>query len=266
MAFKNIFSSAYAIVENVNYNGPRKSLTFDLVLYRDSFKTVETGRMSYQVHGNRETYEIDSVITAVPAGLEMEAFPADFDFDALAKFKQYLIGNNPTAPEFTEAGSGELKTGMLYLCEIGPQKVTDPENPDGPLVWPKSPGNTYAQLENPDYSDGINDGLEEGDEGYVYQYYDGDQIFNDTKIKYDWGAIGRDQFKIFVDKDGDYWEVTGNIGSGNQVVTQLDAPFLDADWQTWFSATAMDKLNKNISERIYTWLKAKPEYKDAVSI
>ena len=47
MAFKNIFNSDYAIVENVHYNGPRKSLTFDLVQYRDNKKTVETGRMHY---------------------------------------------------------------------------------------------------------------------------------------------------------------------------------------------------------------------------
>jgi len=285
MAFKNIFSSAYAIVENVSYNGSRKSLTFDLVLYRDSNKLQETGRMQYQVDGNMTTFEIESVITAIPAGLDGEALPEDFDFDALATFKPYLVGNNPTAEEFTEAGSGELKTGFQYLCEIGPQKQT---NEAGEEVWGGTLTGENEQLDNPDYdSNEANEFLAAGEvievEGeddivgaadgstdnpnFTPEFIEGEQISIPNKIKYDWGCICRDMDFVFVDKAGDYWEVTGNLGGGNtQVVSQLDAPFLASDWDTWFSATAMDKLNKNISERIYTWLKAKPEYKNAVSI
>jgi hypothetical protein len=266
MAFKNIFSSVYAIVENVNYNGPRKSLTFDLVLYRDSSKHVETGRMSYQVDGNLGTKEIVSVITAIPAGLEMEAYPDDFDFDALATFKPYLVGNSPTADEFTEAGCGELKTGFEYLCEIGPQKVP---NEAGEMIWPQTPTGTFEQVKNPDYDASIDERNADGspNDDWEPEFLDGDEIMTEHKISYAWGALDRTApDTIYVDKDGDYWEVTGNIGSGAQTITQLDAPFLTSDWDTWFSATAMDKVGKNIQERIYTWLKAKPEYKDAVSI
>jgi hypothetical protein len=221
--------------------------------------------MSYQVDGNLGTKEIHSVITAIPAGLEMEALPDDFDFDALATFKPYLVGNNPTADEFTEAGCGELKTGFQYCCEIGPQKSTDN---DGVLQWPQTGTGTYEQIKNPDYDASIDERNADGtpNDDWHPEYIDGDEIMTPGKIKYDWGCLHKDNNCVFVDKDGDYWEVTGNIGSGAQTVTQLDAPFLTSDWETWFSATAMDKLNKNISERIYSWLKTKPEYKDAVSI
>ena len=84
------------------------------------------------------------------------------------------------------------------------------------------------------------------------------------KIKYEWAPLGQGTAYAFLDKDGDYWVVSGNTGSID--VQQIDKPFLTTDWDTWFSSSAMDKLNKNISERIYNWLKAKPEYKAAVSI
>ncbi|SVA00787.1 uncharacterized protein METZ01_LOCUS53641 [marine metagenome] len=283
MAFKNIFSSTYAIVENVNYNGPRKALSFDLVLYRDSHKEVETGRMQYHIDGGLTTFEIDSVITTVPAGLEHEAMPADFDFDVFDTFKPYLIGNNPTHDEFTLAGCGELKTGFQYICEIPPQKDDDGE-------WPSSPTEEHEQIDNPDYDeDNGNEFLAAGEvvevgtaekpeeivgaaDGSTWNPFytplkiDGDQIYEWHKIKYGWGALHRPTDYAFLDKDGDYWIVSGNMGSGSVDVQQVDKPFLDTDWDTWFSATAMDKVGKNISERIYTWLKAKPEYKDAVDI
>jgi hypothetical protein len=289
MAFKNIFSSIYAIVENVHYNGSRKALSFDLVLYRDSHKEVETGRMQYHVDGGLTTFEIDSVITTVPAGLEHEAMPADFDFDVFDTFKPYLIGNNPTHDEFTEAGCGELKTGFQYLCEIPPSKNDDGE-------WPSSPKTdsndnpVYNQIDNPDYDeDNGNEFLAAGEvvevgsaekpeeivgaaDGSTWNPFytplkiDGEQIYTWHKIKYGWGALHKSTDYTFLDKDGDYWIVSGNMGSGLVDVQQVDKPFLDTDWDTWFSATAMDKVGKNISERIYTWLKARPEYKDAVDI
>jgi hypothetical protein len=281
MAFKNIFSSTYAIVENVNYNGPRRELSFDLVLYRDTHKEVETGRMQYRVDGNLTTFEIDSVITDVPSGLEHEAMPADFDFDVFDTFKPYLIGNNPTHDDFTLAGCGELKTGFHYVCEIPPSQDDEGE-------WPSTPTDDHEQIDNPDFdSDNANEFLAAGQvievgtakepeelvgaaDGSTPNPFwtpakiDGEQIYIWHKIKYEWGALARDTAFAFVDKDGDYWVVSGNTGSVD--VQQIDKPFLTTDWDTWFSATAMDKLNKNISERIYTWLKAKSEYKDAVSI
>ena len=284
MAFKNIFSSTYAIVENVNYNGPRKELSFDLVLYRDTHKEVETGRMSYRVEGNLTTFEIDSVITDVPSGLEHEAMPADFDFDVFDTFKPYLIGNNPTHDEFTFAGCGELKTGFQYCCEIAPSQNDDGE-------WPSSPTDEHEQIDNPDYdSDNANEFLAAGQvievgtekepeevvgaaDGSTPNPFwtpakiDGEQIYTWHKIKYEWGALHKSTHYAFLDKDDDYWVVSGNTGENGSVdVQQIDKPFLDTDWEKWFSATAMDKLNKNISERIYTWLKTKAEYKDAVSI
>mgnify|MGYP000096539351 CR=1 FL=1 len=280
MAFKNIFSSAYAIVENITYNGPRRELSFDLVLYRDSHKEVETGRMRYSVDGNLTTYEIDSVITTVPAGLEHEAMPADFDFDVFDTFKPYLIGNNPTHDEFTEAGCGELKTGFQYCCEFPPA----PNSESG--KWPFSYTEEHEQIVNPDFdSDNANEFLASGQvveikgrddvvgaaDGstrnpyYTPEFIEGEeQIIQWHKIKYDWGALHKSTDYAFLDKDGDYWVVSGNTGSID--VQQIDKPFLTTDWDTWFSSSAMDKLNKNISERIYTWLKAKPEYKDAVDI
>jgi hypothetical protein len=284
MAFKNIFNSTYAIVENVTYNGSRKELTFDLVLYRDSHKEFETGRMQYQVNGNLKTFEIDSVITAIPSGIEHEADSEDFDFDVFDTFKPFLIGNNPTAPQFTEAGSGELKTGQQYVCEIPPHKNDDGE-------WPHIFLDEWEQIDNPDYDpDNGNEFLApgevvkfaEGPEGvviedvvgaadgsslnpyYTPEFINGDQIIEWLKLKYEWGVLAKDTNFAFLDKDDNYWIISGDTGSIN--VQQIDKPFLDDDWDTWFSATAMDKLNKNISERIYTWLKAKPEYKDAVNI
>jgi len=290
MAFKNIFSSTYAIVENVNYNGSRKSLGFDLVLYRDTHKEFETGRMSYQVDGNLTTFEIEAVITDLPSGVTFdgkhsyishEAMPADFDFDVFDTFKPYLIGNNPTHDEFTEAGCGELKTGFQYVCEMKPA-----QNDDG--TWPHTYTDECEQIDNPNYdSDNANEFLAAGevievgrsevkrevvgaaDGSTLNPYYtplkiDGDQIIEWHKIKYEWAPLHRDTAYAFLDKDGDYWVVSGNTGSVN--VQQIDKPFLGADWDTWFSSSAMDKLNKNISERIYTWLKTKAEYKDAVSI
>jgi hypothetical protein len=280
MAFKNIFSSSYAIVENMNYNGPRKSLSFDLVLYRDSSKEFETGRMQYHVNGNMTTFEIDSVITEVPTGLEHEAMPADFDFDVFATFKPYLVGNNPTSDEFTEAGCGELKTGFQYICEIPPSADDDGN-------WPSTPTDKKEQLTNPEYTPNdpktLNEFLGSGEvimfneqeitgelDGttpnplHQSEFIDGPQIIEWNKIKYDWGCLARSTDYTFIDKDGDYWIVTGDTGSIN--VSKIDKPFLDTDWDTWFSATAMDKLNKNISERVYSWLKTKPEYTDAVSI
>ena len=278
MAFKNIFSSAYAIVENVNYNGPRRGLSFDLVLYRDSHKEFETGRMQYQGDGNLTTFEIDSVITDVPSGIEHEAMPADFDFDVFDTFNPYLIGNNPTHDEFTEAGCGELKTGFQYLCEILPSQNDDGE-------WPHTYLEEHEQIDNPAYdSDNGNEFLAAGEvieiEGrddivgaagvltpnpyYTPEKIDGDQKIEWHKIRYEWAPLSKSTNYAFLDKDCDYWIVSGDTGSID--VQQIDKPFLDTDWESWFTATAMDKLNKNISERIYTWLKAKPEYKDAVSI
>jgi hypothetical protein len=284
MAFKNIFSSAYAIVENVTYNGSRKFLTFDLVLYRDSSKSFETGRMQYQVEGNLTTYDIDSVITAVPSGLEKEALPADFDFDAFDDFKPYLIGNNPTSDEFTAAGCGELKTGFQYVCEIPPSKDDDGK-------WPSRITEEYEQIKNPDYdTDNANYNLASGEvrtttdaltgeevsvvgaadgttvnPAWTPEFIDGDdQIVVQLEIKYDWGALHKSTAYAFLDKAGEYWTVTGDTGSVN--VSQIDKPFLTTDWDTWFSSTAMDKLNKNIQERIYSWLKTKSEYSAAVNI
>ncbi len=281
MAFKNIFSSAYAIVENVNYNGSRKSLTFDLVLYRDSHKESETGRMKYQVDGGLTTFEIDSVITDVPSGIEHEAMPEDFDFDVFDDFKPYLIGNNPTHVEFTEAGSGELKTGFQYVCEMKPAPNDDGE-------WPHTVLEECEQIVNPDYdSDNANEFLAAGEvvelgEGekaeevvgaadgstpnpyYTPEKIDGDQKIEWHKIKYEWGVLHKSTAYAFIDKDGDYWVVSGVTGDID--VHQIDNPFLDTDWDTWFSATAMDKVGKNLQERIYSWLKTKTEYKDAVDI
>ena len=287
MAFKNIFSSAYAIVENVNYNGSRKYLTFDLVLYRDSHKESETGRMQYQVDGNLGTFEIDSVITDVPTGITFdgkhswvsyEAMPDDFDFDAFDDFKPYLIGNNPTNEQFTEAGCGELKTGFQYVCEIPPSK-----NDDG--TWPHRYLEEHEQIDNPAYdSDNANEFLAAGEvvevddreivgnaagstrnPYYTPEKIDGDQLVEWHKIRYEWMAYTRDSDNyVFLDKDGDYWIVSGDTGSID--VQQIDKPFLDTDWATWFSATAMDSKDKNLQSQIYTWLKTKPEYKDAVDI
>jgi hypothetical protein len=287
MAFKNIFSSAYAIVENVNYNGSRKSLTFDLVLYRDSHKESETGRMQYQVDGNLGTFEIDSVITDVPSGITFdgkhswvshEAMPEDFDFDVFDDFKPYLIGNSPTHVEFTEAGCGELKTGFQYVCEIPPSK-----NDDG--TWPHTYLKEWEQIDNPDYdSDNANEFLAAGEvvevpgsddivgaaDGstlnplYSPEKINGDQKVEWHKISYAWAALHRSTAYAFIDKDGDYWVVSGDTGSID--VQQIDKPFLDTDWETWFSASAMDKVGKNLQERIYSWLKTKTEYKDAVDI
>jgi hypothetical protein len=103
-----------------------------------------------------------------------------------------------------------------------------------------------------------------GNPFYTPLKIDGDQLIEWYKIGYEWGPLHKSTNYAFLDKDGDYWVVSGNTGSIN--VQQIDAPFLGADWETWFSASAMDKLNKNLSERIYSWLKTKPEYKDAVSI
>ncbi len=283
MAFKNIFSSNYAIVENINYNGPRKSLTFDLVLYRDSHKEVETGRMQYRVEGTLTEYEIESVITDVPAGIEHEAMPADFDFDVFDTFKPYLIGNNPTHDEFTLAGCGELKTGFQYCCEFPPAVNVESGK------WPFSYTEDHEQIDNPNYdSDNGNEFLASGEvrtltepggktvdivgaaDGstrnphYTPEFIDGDQILEWHPIKYEWGALHKSTACVFVDSKGDYWTVSGNTGSRD--VQKIDKPFLNTDWDTWFSSGALDKLNKNISERIYSWLKTKPEYEDAVSI
>ena len=107
MAFKNIFGSAYAVVENIQYNGPRKTLTFDLVQYRSSSMEVESARSTYRLNGNLSTQEIDSVITDVPSGLDHEALPDDFDFDVFDTFKPYLIGNDPS----TELKGNSVGTG-----------------------------------------------------------------------------------------------------------------------------------------------------------
>jgi hypothetical protein len=258
MAFKNIFSSTYAIVENTNYNGPRKELSFDLVLYRDSSKMFETGRMQYRVEGGAETFEIDSVITKIPAGLEHEAMPDDFDFDVFDTFKQYLVGEDPTADEFTAAGSGELKTGLMYLCEHKPE----PNDTDG--SWPFKLEEQTVTVPNERYDDSIPEGTEGADDWNPKTVETIQQVKVYQKIKYDWSCLARRQDYIFVDKNDDMWTVTGDTGSIK--VQQVSDPFLSTDWATWFSASAMDKLNKNLSERIYSWLKTKPEYKDAVSI
>jgi hypothetical protein len=257
MAFKNIFSSIYAIVENVNYNGSRKYLTFDLVLYRDSSKEFETGRMQYQVDGNMTSFEIESVITSIPEGITHEAMPDDFDFDVFDTFKPYLIGNNPTSDEFTEAGCGELKTGFQYICEL-------PPTPNDNGEWPSRLTQEYEVIPNPDYDPDIPEGTE-GSADWNFPTMMGDeQIRIWHNIKYEWGALHRDTSYAFHDSAGNYWTVSGDTGSIN--VQQIDKPFLDDDWETWFSSSSMDALNKNISERIYSWLKTKPEYADAVSI
>ena len=51
-----------------------------------------------------------------------------------------------------------------------------------------------------------------------------------------------------------------------QTVNEVTGPFLESDWNTWFSSTAMDAKDKNLQSQIYAWLKTKPEYKDAVDI
>ena len=264
MAFKNIFNSDYAIVENVHYNGPRKSLTFDLVQYRDNKKTVETGRMHYTVDGNTDTVDIDSVITAPPAGLDGEAYPEDFDFDAIKNFKIYLVGNNPASGSIFAADGPdeELKTGFVYRCDTAPQKNDAGE-------WPQTPTEEYEQIPNPDYDEDIDEFAADGtpNEGWQPEFINGDQVFTKEKIRYDWGCVApTDQFKIFKDKSGKYWEINGNVGSGEQLVLEIDAPFLTDDWDTWFSATAMDAKDKNVSSQIYSWLKTKTEYEDAVDI
>lgn len=266
MAFKNIFSSTYAIVENVNYNGPRKALSFDLVLYRDDSKKFETGRMQYQVNGNLTTYEIEAVITDLPSGVTFDgkhsyishsAMPEDFDFDIFDTFKPFLIGNNPTHVEFTEPGSGELKTGFQYICEMKPE-------PDDDGKWPFRLLETYNQVPNPTYDPDIPEGTEGSEDWNPKMMMGDEQEIEEHEIRYEWGVLHKDMEYAFLDDDGDYWIASGDTGSIN--VQKIDKPFLDDDWDTWFSATAMDKLNKNIQERIYSWLKTKPEYKDADSI
>jgi hypothetical protein len=289
MAFKNIFSSAYAIVENINYNGSRKGLSFDLVLYRDSHKEFETGRMTYNVVGTLSTFEIDSVITDVPSGIKFdgkhsfishEAMPDDFDFDAFDDFKPYLIGND-SGGDFTE-GTDEDQTGFQYVCEHKPVPNADGE-------WPNTVLEEREQIDNPAYdSDNANEFLAAGEvvevgEGenareavgaadgstpnpyYTPEKIDGDQKVVWHKIRYEWMAYTKDSDNyVFLDDDGDYWIVSGDTGSID--VQQIDKPFLDTDWATWFSATAMDSKDKNLQSQIYTWLKTKPEYKDAVDI
>ena len=259
MALKNIFNSAYAIVENVNYNGPQKDLSFNLVLYRDDTNEVETGRMSYRVHGQLTTYEIDSVITSIPAGLDMEAMPDDFDFDAFDDFMPYLIGNDPTEKDFDE------RTGFMYTCEMKPHKNDDGE-------WPMQLTDEHEKLPNPDYDASIPNTIEvDGEEVVNPDYVDeqfvrGEQIKIALPIKYDWGPLNKDINYAIVDKAGDYWQVSGTLGTNQAKVTKIDKPFLDSDWKTWFSAAAMDPKDKNLQERIYEWLKTKPEYEDAEDV
>jgi len=259
MALKNIFNSPYAIVENVNYNGPQKDLTFNLVLYSDSSKGDETGRMSYRVHGQLTTYEIDSVITSIPEGLDGEALPEDFDFAAFDDFSSYLIGNDPTEDLFKE------KTGFMYVCEAPPHKDDDGN-------WPMQLTDEHEKLPNPDYDADIPktitvDGEEVTNPDYVdEQFVKGEQIKVALPIKYDWGPLNYDVNFAILDKKGDYWKVSGSLGTDQAKVTKIDKPFLDSDWATWFSSAAMDPKDKNIQERIYEWLKTKPEYKDAEDV
>ena len=103
MAFKNIFGSAYAVVENIQYNGPRKTLTFDLVQYRSSSMEVESARSTYRLNGNLSTQEIDSVITDVPSGLDHEALPDDFDFDPNQHRFKWLSSNVNYTPTYANA-------------------------------------------------------------------------------------------------------------------------------------------------------------------
>jgi len=290
MAFKNIFSSAYAIVENISYNGSRKGLSFDLVLYRDSHKEFETGRMSYQVVGTLSTFEIDSVITDLPSRITFddkhsfishEAMPDDFDFDAFDDFKPYLIGND-SGGQYSE-GTDEDQTGFQFVCEQKPAPNADGE-------WPNRMTGEYEQIVNPSYNpEQANAYLAAGEEVevgidqitkktivgevdgstpnpyYTPEKINGDQIIEWHKIRYEWMAYTRDTDNyVFLDDDGDYWIVSGDTGSKD--VQQIDKPFLDTDWATWFSATAMDAKDKNLQSQIYTWLKTKPEYKDAVKI
>ncbi len=259
MAFKNIFSSTYAIVENVNYNGPSKDLSFDLVLYSDSSKGDETGRMSYRVHGKLTTYEVDSVITSIPAGLDHEAMPDDFDFDAFDDFKSYLIGNSPTENLFKE------KTGFMYMCEFPPAADDDGN-------WPSQLTDEHEKLANPDYDATIPktitvDGEVVTNPDYVdEQFVRGEQIKIALPISYEWGPLNKDVNFAIKDKSGNYWKVSGTLGTSSATVTQVDKPFLDDDWATWFSASAMDVKDKNLQKRIYAWLKTKPEYEDALDV
>ena len=254
MAFKNIFGSAYAVVENIQYNGPRKTLTFDLVQYRSSSKEVETARSTYRVNGNLRTSEIDSVITAVPSGIEHEAMPDDFDFDVFDTFKPYLIGNG--ADKALE-NDGQNSAGYHYICEHKPQKS------EATGEWPSHSEEYTEEVEtdNPDY-DSEKAESESNPKKITITETKTRKVFD--KIKYEWQPHHQRYDCVFIDKDGDYWEVTGQPGS--HTVTQINAPFLAATWDTWFSASAMDAKDKNISSQIYNWLKTRDEYKDAVKV
>ena len=108
------------------------------------------------------------------------------------------------------------------------------------------------EVVNPDYVD--------------EQFVRGEQIKIALPIKYDWGPLNKDINYAIVDKAGDYWQVSGTLGTNQAKVTKIDKPFLDSDWKTWFSAAAMDPKDKNLQERIYEWLKTKPEYEDAEDV
>ncbi len=138
MAFKNIFGSIYAVVENIHYNGPRRQLSFDLVQYTNSRKEVETGRMHYQVKGDLTTFEVESVITSVPSGIEHEAMPDDFDFDLFDSFKPYLIGNSPDA-----ALADSDRVGYCYVCEHKPAKS------EATGEWPNHSEEYTEEVDNP---------------------------------------------------------------------------------------------------------------------
>jgi|TARA_B100001750_G_C15453015_1_gene570014 hypothetical protein len=248
MAFKNIFGSIYAVVENIHYNGPRRQLSFDLVQYTNSRKEVETGRMHYQVKGDLTTFEVESVITSVPSGIEHEAMPDDFDFDLFDSFKPYLIGNSPDA-----ALADSDRVGYCYVCEHKPAKS------EATGEWPNHSEEYTEEVDNPTYDE--NEAVSESNpkkitETKTRKVYD--------KIKYEWNSAYRSTSNIYLDKAGKYWEVTGQPGS--HTVTEISAPFLSADWDTWFSATSMDAKDKNISSQIYNWLKTRDEYSGATKV
>ena len=249
MAFKNIFGSAYAVVENIQYNGPRKTLTFDLVQYRSSSMEVESARSTYRLNGNLSTQEIDSVITDVPSGLDHEALPDDFDFDVFDTFKPYLIGNDPS----TELKGNSVGTGCQYVCEHKPYKSEK-------TGWDLTFEQYYEDEPNPDYDPKLDMSKPENQGNTkTISVLKEKKIYR--KIKYDWNSLHRRYDCVFIDKDGAYWEVTGQPGSHS--VTKIDKPFLAADWDSWFSAKGMDAKDKNISSQIYNWLSERPEFKDA---
>ena len=260
MALKNIFNSNYAVVDNISYSNQERGLLFDLVMYSDSEKQNEKTRVGYTLDGNLEILEIGGVITVVPEECKYEAMPVDFDFTLIDSFKPYIIAAGATDKEL--AG----KEGFYFLCDAPPHQDDDGE-------WPFRWLEEHEQISNPDYDASIPEkipfegGLSEHDVDEVPnplwqpKMIKGDQKRTFLKIKYDWGALNRDTNKAFIDPDGNYWRILPNLK-----VSQIDKPFLSTDWDTWFSIAAMGEKDKNLTERIYSWIKTQVGFEAVTNV